>query len=109
VGWKLAQEVAAARPAKSGPEWWTLMDIALDARDDNRQGMPGEQFLMERAQCSKATFYRRMDALASAGLVKVVRRSAPGTRAIYEVLPLVRLSTTGLTNAETRSVDNHPP
>jgi len=85
------------------------MDIALDARDETRQGMPGEQFLMTRAQCSKATFYRRMEALAKAGLVKTVRRAAPGVRAIYEVLPLVPPSTTGLSVSETRSVDNQPP
>lgn len=81
------------------------MDIALDARDETRQGMPGEEFLMARADCSKATFYRRMEALRNAGLLKVVRRAAPGTRAIYEVPPLV----TGLSVSETRSVENVPP
>jgi hypothetical protein len=105
VGWKLAEEVVAARPAKPGPEWWTLMDIAMDANDDSRRAMPGEAFLMLRARCSKATFYRRMAALESDGLIKTVRRAAPGTRAVYEVLPLL----TGLSVSETRSVDNHPP
>lgn len=85
------------------------MDIALDARDDTRQGMPGEDFLMARAGCSKATFYRRMEALRNADLVKVVRRAAPGVRAIYEILPLVPLAATGLSVSETRSVDNSPP
>ena len=81
------------------------MDIAIDARDETRQGMPGEEFLMLRARCSKATFYRRMEALRTASLIKVVRRAAPGVRAIYEVMPLL----TGLSVSETRSVDNEPP
>jgi len=79
------------------------MDIALDARDETRQGMPGEEFLMARAQCSKATFYRRIRALTDAALIKVVRRSAPGVRAVYEVPPLVSPEGTGLSVSETRS------
>jgi hypothetical protein len=105
VGWKLAGEVAATRPERPGPEWWTLMDIALDANDVTRQAMPGEEFLMQRARCSKATFYRRVKALTDARLMQVVRRSAPGVRAVYEVLP----SATGLSVSETRSVENVPP
>jgi hypothetical protein len=85
------------------------MDIALDARDETRRAMPGQEFLMERARCSKATLNRRTEALRNAGLLKVVRRAAPGVRAVYEIPPIVSLSTTGLTNAETRSVDNWPP
>lgn len=81
------------------------MDIAIDANDDSRRAMPGEAYLMLRARCSKATFYRRMEALVNAGLLKVVRRAAPGTRAVYEILPLL----TGLSVSETRSVDNPPP
>lgn len=109
MGWKLAGEVADARPEKPGPEWWTLMDIALDANDVTRRGMPGEEFLMQRAKCSRATFYRRMKLLADAGVVRVVRRAAPGVGAIYEIPPIPQLSTTGLTNAETRCVRNVPP
>ena len=109
MGWQLAGEVASARPEKPGPEWWTLMDIALDANDVTRQGMPGEEFLMMRAKCSKATFYRRIKALTNAGLMKVVRRSAPGVRAVYEVPPLWTTPTTGLSVCETRSVENVPP
>lgn len=85
------------------------MDIALDARDETRQGMPGEEFLMGRAQCSKATFYRRIKALTDGALIKVVRRSAPGVRAVYEVPPLAGFSTTGLNDGETRSGSDRPP
>ena len=81
------------------------MDIALDANDVTRQGMPGEEFLMQRAGCSKATFYRRIAALTGAGLLRVARRSAPGVRAVYEVLP----GPTGLSVSETRPVENVPP
>lgn len=85
------------------------MDIALDANDVTRRGMPGEEFLMGRAKCSKATFYRRVRELTDAALIRVVRRSAPGVRAVYEVLPRGRLSTTGLSVSETRCVENAPP
>jgi hypothetical protein len=85
MGWRLAEEVAWARPERPGPEWWTLMDIAQDARDETRQSMCGHEYLMQRGKCSKATLYRRLDALRKAKLITVARHSAPGIRAIYEV------------------------
>lgn len=98
MGWRLAEEVAWARPARPGGEWWTLMDIAQDARDETRQSMCGHEYLMARAKCSKATLYRRLEVLRKNGLLKVVRHSAPGTRAIYEV---GLMPGTGLAVAET--------
>jgi hypothetical protein len=106
VGWRLAEEIAWARPERPGPEWWTLLDIAQDARDDTRQSMPGHDYLMGRGKCSRATLYRRLKALADGGLLKVIRRSAPGSRAIYEVLVIHE---TGLTIAETRNPVDNPP
>jgi hypothetical protein len=85
VGWRLAEEISWARPERPGPEWWTLLDIAQDAKDETRQGWPGHEYLMARAKCSRATMYRRLKALTDAGLVKVVRQSAPGVRAVYEI------------------------
>lgn len=86
VGWKLAEEIAVTRPEHPGPEWWTLLDIALDARDGTRQSMCGHQYLTARGKCSRRTVYRRLKALADAGLIRVARKSAPGVRAIYEVI-----------------------
>jgi hypothetical protein len=103
MGWQLAEEVAAARPERPGPEWWTLMDIALDARYETRRGMPGHEHLMARGKCSRATLYRRIKALTDSGLIRVVRKSAPGQRAIYEIAILHNFSPTGLAVAETRS------
>lgn len=103
VGWKLAEEIAWARPERPGPEWWTLMDIAQDARDGTRQSMCGHEYLMRRGKCSKATLYRRLKALTDTGLIKVVRRSAPGTRAVYEVEVIHKQPGTGLSVSETRS------
>ena len=104
MGWKLAEEIAWARPERPGPEWWTLLDIAQDARDESRQGIPGHEYLMSRGKCSRATIYRRLKALTDAGLIKVIKRPAPGFRAVYEV---AIMHGTGLTIAETRSpVDN---
>jgi hypothetical protein len=103
MGWELAEEVAAARPERPGPEWWTLMDLALDARTETRQGMPGHAFLMDRAKCSRATLYRRLKALREAELIRVVRDSAPGQRAIYEIALLHQSPDMGLAITETHS------
>jgi hypothetical protein len=103
MGWRLAEEIAWARPERPGPEWWTLMDIAQDARDDTRQSMCGHEYLKARGKCSRATLYRRLKALTDAKLIIVIRRSAPGIRAIYEIEVIHRLPETGLTVAETRT------
>jgi hypothetical protein len=88
MGWRLAEEVAWARPERPGVEWWTLLDLAQDARDQTRQGMPGHEYLAARAKRSGRTVERRLKTLADAGLVKVVTRSAPGRRAVYEIAEL---------------------
>lgn len=79
------------------------MDIAQDARNGLRQSMPGHDYLMARAKCSRATLNRRIKALIDAKLLMVVRRSAPGVRAVYEIPPL---SATRLSVSETRSCLN---
>lgn len=101
MGWQLAEEVAAARPERPGPEWWTLMDIAQDARDETRRGMPGHDYLMARAKCSRATLYRRIKALIDAGYIRVARKSAPDRRAVYEVAILHSIPELGLAIGET--------
>ncbi len=116
VGWKLAEEVAWARPERPGPEWWVLLDIAQDARDETRQSMPGHGYLAKRAKCSERTVRRKLKALTDAGLIKVVRHSAPGIRAIYEIMILHTTPATNgdlcitgptpATNADRRSPDN---
>lgn len=65
--------------------------------------MCGHEYLIARGKCSRATLYRRLKALTDAKLLTVVRRSAPGVRAIYEIEVIHRLPETGLTDAETRS------
>jgi DNA-binding MarR family transcriptional regulator len=120
MGWQLAEEVAWARPEKPGREWWTLMDIAQDARDETRQGIPGYDYLAARGKCSRATVYRRLRALTGADLITVARKAAPGRRAVYEITEKVaaaaaehqaaclsdsetRLGPSGLNASETRS------
>jgi hypothetical protein len=103
MGWQLAEEVAAARPERPGLEWWTLMDIAQDARDETRRGMPGHAYLMARAKCSRATLYRRIKVLTDAGYIRVARKSAPDRRAIYEIAILHGIPELGLITNETRS------
>ena len=108
MGWQLAEEVAWARPEKPGPEWWTLMDIAQDARDETRQGIPGYDYLAARGKCSRATVYRRLKALTGADLITVAKKAAPGRRAVYEITEKVAAAAAahqaaGLSDSETRS------
>lgn len=91
MGWRLAEEVAWARPERPGPEWWTLLDVAQDASDDTRQGWPGHEYLAARAKASRRTVDRRIKALISAGLIKVARKAAPGRRVVYEIPALHQL------------------
>lgn len=85
------------------------MDIALAANDESRRAMPGHEWLMGQAKCSYPTLKRRIKALADDGLLKVVRRSAPGIRAVYEVTPLPDLAATWLSVSELRCADGRPP
>jgi len=91
------------------------MDIAQDARNGLRQSMPGHDYLMARAKCSRATLNRRIKALIDAKLLMVVRRPSPGVRAVYEIpeLPGTCLSVsetrTCLSVSETRSDAARPP
>lgn len=114
MGWRLAEEVAWGRPERPGPEWWTLLDLAQSGSDDTRQAWPGREYLMVRGRCSRATLYRRLRALAGAGLITVAVPSARGRRAVYEIstavaemaaahqVSLALRPDTGLTDAETR-------
>ena len=106
MGWKLAEEVAWARPDRPGPEWWTLMDLAQDARDSTRQTMCGVEYLMSRSKCSKRTVYRRLDALRENKLIEVVRHAAPGQRAIYEISDALFTLRSGDSVSDTRSGDS---
>lgn len=103
MGWRLAEEIAWARPKRPGPEWWTLLDIAQDARDETRRSAPGIEYLMGRANCSRATLFRRIEALTAAELLIVAVRAAPGKRTVYEIPVIHRLPETGLSVSETRS------
>lgn len=112
MGYGLAEEVAAARPVRPGPEWWTLLDLAQSASDETRRAWPGEDYLLERAGCSRATLYRRLAELEKAGLLKVIK-TGRNHRTEYEVPPMPGSATERLAaglvsqDAETPSpVDN---
>jgi hypothetical protein len=88
MGWRLAEEVAWARPESPGPEWWTLMDIAQYANDETRQGWPGRDYLAARAKKTPRTVDRYISALVKAGALVCVKPAGRGKRPVYEILAL---------------------
>jgi len=92
MGYLLAKEVAAGRPPKPGPEWWLLLDLALDADDVTRQTACGYEYMAAQTQAPRSTIFRWLRRLTNAGLLKVVQHSqskgrggGPGLRAVYEI------------------------
>lgn len=114
MGYGLAEEVAASRPVRPGPEWWTLLDLAQSARDDTRVAWPGEEYLLERAGCSRATLYRRIAVLEEQKLIAVTR-TGRAHRTEYTILPMPGSATEALAasleshHAETPSHADDPP
>lgn len=88
MGWRLAVEVLDHCPDLKYRPFRVLVALALDARDETRQGMPGLELLTLRGNCGMRTTKRAMRELTAAGLVKVVKSSAPGRRTVYEILPM---------------------
>lgn len=107
MGWRLAEEVAWARPERPGAEWWTLLDIAQDANDDTRRGWPGRDYLSARAKKSPRTIDRYVDKLIADGFLVCVKRAAPGRRPVYELALLFGISTTCDTKGVARSCDTN--
>jgi predicted transcriptional regulator len=99
VGFGLAEEVASSRPPKPGPEWWLLLDLAMDADDVTRQTACGYEYMASRTQAPRSTVFRWLKRLADAGLIKVVQHSksggcggGKGERAVYEIQVPPRLA-----------------
>jgi hypothetical protein len=88
MGWRLVAEILGHCPDIRYREFRILIALALDARDETRQGMPGAELLTLRGNCGMRTTQRAMRELTAAGLVKMTRPPAPGRRAVWEILPL---------------------
>jgi hypothetical protein len=88
MGWRLVREVLDRCPDIKYREFRVLIALALDARDETRQGMPGQQLLTLQANCGMRATKYAMASLAQRGLVKTVRHSAPGRRTVYEIPPI---------------------
>ena len=92
MGYGLAMEITANRPSKPGPEWWLLLDPALDADDVTRQTACGYDYMAERTQAPRSTIFRWLKRLTDDGLIKVAQHSksagcggGKGERAVYEI------------------------
>jgi hypothetical protein len=92
VGYRLVQEIRRGRPAKPGPEWWLLLDLASDASDTTRRTACGYEYMAECTQASRATIFRWLGKLAKDGLLSVIEHSrspgrggGEGRRAVYEI------------------------
>src|ERR1700733_4554267 len=99
VGYRLAVEVASSRPPKPGPEWWLLMDLALDADDTTRRTACGYDYMAAQTQAPRSTIFRWLKRLTDDKLIKVVHHSksagrggGSGERAVYEIQVPPRLA-----------------
>jgi hypothetical protein len=86
MGWRLAEAVLDHCPDVSYREFRLLIALALDAKDATRLAMPGHERLALQCNCGIRSVRRAMTGLTDGGLVKVVSHSAPGRRAVYEIL-----------------------
>jgi DNA-binding MarR family transcriptional regulator len=66
-------------------EFRVLIALALDARDETRQGMPGHALLARRGNCAVRSVRRALASLEERGVIKALSRPAPGRRTVYEI------------------------
>lgn len=85
MGWQLARTVIEGRPARPGPEWWTLLDLAETANDRTGYATCGHQYLMDRGGISRVALGRRFRALRNAGWLTPLTRPAPGAPVTYQI------------------------
>src|SRR5215475_2055413 len=88
MGWRLVREILDCCPDIKYREFRVLIALALDARDETRQGMPGTELLTLQANCRLRQTRQAVADLKARGIIKTVRHSAPGVRAVYEILPM---------------------
>jgi hypothetical protein len=88
MGWHLVAEILDHCPDLKYREFRVLVSWALDANDDTRQGMPGGEKLSLQANCKMRQTMEAMSSLRKRGILKTVRKSAPGVRAVYEMPPM---------------------
>lgn len=92
MGYELVAEIMTFRPARPGPEWWLLYELAQDADDGTRRTACGLEYMMARTHAPKSTVSRWLQKLTSDNLIRVARRSrsagrngGKGERAVYEI------------------------
>lgn len=88
MAWRLVDEILDGCPRITYIEFRVLVALARDARDETRQAMPGHELLALRGNCSIRNVRRALAGLAARGLIKQTAGSAPGRRAVYEILPM---------------------
>lgn len=98
VGYGLVVEIASNRPPSPGPEWWLLLDLAMDADDVTRRTACGFDYMMERTQAPRSTVHRWLKKLRDDGLLVTAEKAAGGAvgrkgkRAVYEIQVPPRLA-----------------
>jgi hypothetical protein len=91
MGYELVQKLAASRSRNTGPEWWLLVDLALDADDDTGYTSPGYEYMAARTQAPHSTIFRWLRKLREDGWIRVARKAsggrggAAGRRTVYQV------------------------
>ncbi len=101
MGWRLAVEILEHCPDIKYRQFRVLVSFALDANDDTRQGMPGMEKLTLQANCKMRQTKQAMADLRDLGILKTVHRSAPGRRAVYEMVPMCTGNGCGHTRTRT--------
>lgn len=98
MGYALVREIASNRPLGPGPEWWLLLDLAMDADDVTRRTACGFDYMTERTQAPRSTIHRWLKKLRDDGLIVTAEKAAGGAqgrkgkRAVYEIQVPPRLA-----------------
>jgi hypothetical protein len=88
MAWQLVEEVLGHCPDLAYRQFRVLVALAFDAKPNTRRCAPGMAEIARQANCRERTAQRALAGLAERKLIKTAIQSAPGRRAVYEILPM---------------------